>query len=177
MTPMRADARRNYEALVAAAAELFAQRGTDIPLDEVARRAGVGNATMYRHFPTRRDLLVAVYADEVAQLAGLADEMVDRPGGLFAWLATFVEHVATKRDLALAIPDDEGSRSALFAGWHDRMRAGSGALLERAIQTGEVRPGTDLADLLALANGLALTGVDPTQRARMLDVVRAGLAR
>src|ERR1700733_10026981 len=72
---MRADARRNYEALLSAASEMFSSRGPDAPLDEIARLAGVGNATLYRHFPTRRDLLVAVCIDDVDALCALGNRL------------------------------------------------------------------------------------------------------
>src|SRR3954447_24387699 len=101
----RADATRNAERLLAAARALVAEAGNEVALDEVARRAGVGNATLYRHFPTRGDLLVAVYADEIAELCRRGEQLRgagDPLDALFAWLEEFVEHVATKRPLALA---------------------------------------------------------------------------
>src|SRR3954447_14175501 len=101
----RADATRNAERLLAAARALVDESGNEVALDEVARRAGVGNATLYRHFPTRADLLAAVYADEVAALCGRADALrseLPPVEALFAWLEEFVVHVATKRPLAQA---------------------------------------------------------------------------
>src|SRR5215469_8592592 len=74
--PRRADARRNYERVLAAAKEVFGELGVTAPLDEIARRAGVGNATMYRHFPSRRELVIAVYADEVTELCGLGEALL-----------------------------------------------------------------------------------------------------
>src|SRR5437899_6575849 len=74
--PRRADARRNYELLLAAAKEVFDEQGVDAPLDDVARRAGVGNATMYRHFPTRRELIIAVYVDEVTALCAQGEALL-----------------------------------------------------------------------------------------------------
>jgi AcrR family transcriptional regulator len=174
----RADARRNAELLLAAAKDIFDEHGVDVPLDNVARRAGVGNATMYRHFPTRRELIVAVYADEVAQLcdrgaALLHDRAPDR--ALFDWLRAFIAHVASKRALALAIPNDQaGQRSALFDRWHTAMHGIAAALLGRAQQAGAVRADLDAADLLALANAIALTGADPAQAERLLDLARRG---
>ena len=121
--PRRADARRNHDAVLAAARKLFAERGVDVPLDDVARHAGVGNATMYRHFPTRQDLIIAVYADEVTELCESGDALLaaGSPGdALHEWLGAFVAHVAGKRDLALALPRDG---SALFGEWHEKMLA------------------------------------------------------
>ena len=115
--PRRADALRNYERVLAAAKEVFGELGVTAPLDEIARRAGVGNATMYRHFPSRRELVIAVYAGEVTALGELGRSLLsDSPpaDALFTWLRAFISHVATKRDLPLAIPDDTaGQRSAL----------------------------------------------------------------
>lgn len=175
---LRADARRNRELLLAAAREVFGEHGADAPLDEVARRAGIGNATMYRHFPTRRELLIAVYADEVTALCAQGDALLEdeSPGdALFAWLRTFVAHVAGKRELALAIPgDQDGERSALFDAWHAAMRATAAGLLARAQSAGEASAGLDPVDLLTLANGIAVTSTDASQAERCLAVIRDG---
>jgi AcrR family transcriptional regulator len=174
----RADARRNAELLLAAAKDVFDEHGVDAPLDDVARRAGVGNATLYRHFPTRRELIVAVYAEEVSQLCDRGAALLhDRAPGeaLIGWLQAFIAHVASKRALALAIPDDQrGQRSGLFAGWHTAMHATAAALLTRAQQAGAVRADLEVADLLALANAIALTGVDTRRTERLLDLVQRG---
>jgi AcrR family transcriptional regulator len=178
--PRRADAERNAGLLVAAAREVFAERGPEAALDDVARRAGVGNATLYRHFPTRGDLLVAVYADEVAGLCGLAAALLRDPApaeALFAWLEEFAAHVATKRELALAITDDPaGKRTALFERWHGSMRSAAAGLLERAQDAGAVRPEPTAADLLALAGAAALAGSGPAHVRRLLAIVRHGAA-
>lgn len=177
--PLRADARRNRDLLLAAAKELFAERGADAPLDDVARRAGVGNATMYRHFPTREELIVAVYSDEVTALCdqGAALLAEATPGdALFGWLDAFIAHVATKRELALALADDRaGHRSALFDRWHEAMRSTATALLVRAQRAGTVRAELDVADLLALANGIALSGADDEQIRRLVRLIRGGV--
>src|SRR5882724_4977889 len=96
----RADAQRNRQRLLAAAAQVFSEQGVTAPLDDIARRAGVGNATLYRHFANRRELALAVYADEVASLRDRGTALLDDPSpgdALFAWLLAFVEHVTTKR--------------------------------------------------------------------------------
>src|SRR5690242_387105 len=113
--PLRTDARRNRDALVAAAAEVFEENGPDAPLDVIARRAGLGNATLYRLFPSRADLIVAVFAEEVEALQARGEALLaaDRPGdAFFEWLAAFVTLVASKRDLATAVRAD-GTNSAL----------------------------------------------------------------
>jgi AcrR family transcriptional regulator len=176
--PRRADARRNYERLLAAATEVFGQRGADAPLDEIARRAGIGNATMYRHFPTRSDLLIAVYADEVAALCARGEALLaaGAPGAaLFEWLRAFVAHVATKRQLAQTISATEGQpRSELFRQWHESMHETADALVERARRAGAVAAEVTAADLLAMANGIALAAADAPQAERLLDLLRRG---
>ncbi|MFI6319175.1 TetR/AcrR family transcriptional regulator [Nonomuraea sp. NPDC050556] len=174
---MRADARRNYDAVLAAAKELFAQRGVDVPLDEVAKRAGVGNATMYRHFPTRRDMMVAVYQEEVVELCDRGRELLGDPSpvdALFVWLGEFVAHVATKRCLAMAAVDD-AQRSPLAARWHESMIDTASQLMARA--EGGLRPGLDVADLLALAKGIALSDTPEARIPVLLDLARSGAVR
>jgi AcrR family transcriptional regulator len=177
--PKRADARRNYERVLAAAKEVFAEFGVTAPLDEVARRAGVGNATMYRHFPTRREMVIAVYADEVTMLCELGRSLRDDSPpaeALFRWLRAFITHVATKRELPLAIPDDTtGQRSALYRQWHDTMRATAAALLVRAQDAGAVRSDLDVSDLLASASGIGHAAADDNQIDRLLAIVRDGV--
>ncbi|MFI5959114.1 TetR/AcrR family transcriptional regulator [Cryptosporangium sp. NPDC051539] len=175
----RADAVRNADAILAAAEHLFSERGPDVPFDEIARRAGVGNATLYRHFPTRSDLLVAVYGDQVAELCRRADR---RPDGLppevalFDWLDEFVLHVVSKRDLALAITETaDGRRSALFEQWHATISATAAGLLTAAQAGGAVRPEITARDLLALLSAVAVAGTDAEHARRLLGIVRHGL--
>ncbi|MGD0556515.1 MAG: helix-turn-helix domain-containing protein [Streptosporangiaceae bacterium] len=169
--PLRADARRNRELLLAAAREVFDEQGADASLDEIARRAGTGNATLYRHFPTRRELIVAVYASEVADLCA-AGETGEEPGeALFGWLRAFIAHVATKRDLAFAI---SGDKETLYDEWHQAMRSTASALLVRAQADGAVRATVTAADLLAVATGIAVSSADSDQAGRCLDLLRHG---
>jgi AcrR family transcriptional regulator len=174
----RADAARNAELLLAAAKELFDERGTDVALDEVARRAGVGNATLYRHFPSRGDLLVAVYADEVAALCQRGAALLHEPAAaeaLFDWLDNFVVHVATKRALALSAtesPDDR--RSQLFDRWHESMRSTAESLLSRARDAGTVRPDLTVDDLLALASGAAIASTSTRHAQQLSRFLRRG---
>jgi AcrR family transcriptional regulator len=177
--PQRADARRNYERVLAAAKEVFGELGVTAPLDEIARRAGVGNATMYRNFPSRRELVIAVYADEVTALGDLGRSLLaDSPAAdaLFTWLRSFITHVATKRELPLAIPDDTaGQRSALYQQWHNTMRATASGLLARAQDAGAIRKDLDVTDLLAAASGIGHAAADDAQAGRLLAVVRDGV--
>lgn len=177
--PRRADAQRNRALLLAAAKDVFTEHGVDAPLDDIARRAGVGNATMYRHFPTRSDLIVAVYADEVTALCARGDELAatrDPGEALFSWLGEFIAHVTGKKELALAVADDRtGARSTLFGQWHAAMHATATTLLAGAQQAGVVRADLDVPDLLSLANGIALSGASPNRLDRLLALVREGV--
>ena len=177
--------------MIEAAREVFAEFGTQAPLDEIARRARIGNATLYRHFPTRDDLLVAVYAEEVQALcaagldaagldtvgrarggavaAGEAEALVDR---LFEWLAAFVRHVAEKGDLARSL-EPSTRRSELHEEWHAAMVAAVSGLVERAQEAGALRAEVDPVDLLVLAAGMATA--EPARVKRMLQMVRRGV--
>jgi AcrR family transcriptional regulator len=173
----RADASRNIALLLAAARELITEAGNEVALDEVARRAGVGNATLYRHFPTRADLLVAVYADEVTSLCRRGAQLLDAPSpldALFAWLDEFVVHVATKRPLAMAATDSSpGGRTPLFDTWHASITATAADLVRRAQPA--LRPDITATDVLALASGAALA-TDPSHARHLVALLRTGLA-
>ena len=182
MTPdskrgLRSDARRNKERLLAAARELVAEVGNEVALDEVARRAGVGNATLYRHFPSRAELLAALYADEVAALCAYGNKLLDATPpveALFVWLEAFVEHVATKRPLALAATDvPDGRRTPLFDKWHASITATAANLVRRAQPA--LRQDVTPTDVLALASGAALTA-DGQNARHLLALLRTGLA-
>jgi AcrR family transcriptional regulator len=168
----RADAARNRARLLAAAREVLAEAGNEAALDVIARRAGVGNATLYRHFPTRADLLVAVYADEVEALCARGADLLESAepvDALFAWLDEFVVHVATKRPLALAAAEGPGE---LFHRWHESIISTATRLMERARP--ELRPGLTVLDVLALANGAALaTGTEHARR--LVALLRTGV--
>lgn len=173
----RADASRNAARLLAAAREVLAETGNDAALDVIARRAGVGNATLYRHFPTRADLLVAVYADEVTALCERGTQLLadtDPTDALFAWLDEFVVHVATKRPLALAATEGTNERrTTLFHQWHAAITSTAERLVQRA------RPGlrsdVTATDVLTLASGAALAA-DTTHACRLVAMLRTGIA-
>jgi AcrR family transcriptional regulator len=168
----RADARRNYDILQLAAREVFDEQGSDAPLEDVARRAGVGNATLYRHFAARHELIVAAYADEAHALCARAATLAaDRPpaDALFAWLHEFVDHLGPKRDLTLTLLADR--RSTLFDRWHQAMLGTTSALLTRAQRAATIRPDLKPAELLLLTAAIALTSTDAD---RLLDVLRTG---
>ncbi len=170
--PRRADARRNHDLLVLAAREVFTEQGADAPLEEVARRAGVGNATMYRHFAARHELVLAVYAAEATALRAHAEALAAElppADALFGWLRAVVEHLATKRDIALVLTEGRQRPSALFDRWHQAM-LGSASTLVAAARGADL----DATDLLLLAAGIALTGTDTARHERLLRVVRHG---
>ncbi len=173
----RADASRNVARLVAAAREVLAEAGNDAALDVIARRAGVGNATLYRHFPTRADLLVAVYADEVAALCERGAQLLESTAptdALFAWLDEFVIHVATKRPLALAATEETGERrTALFQQWHAAITSTAERLVRRARP--ELRTEVTATDVLTLASGAALTA-DTAHARHLVAMLRTGIA-
>jgi AcrR family transcriptional regulator len=175
--PHRADARRNFDALLEAAREVFAEQGTSGSLEEVARRAGVGIGTLYRNFPTRQDLFHAVYVDEIDQLCQTADDVADLPpwDALTAWLQRFIGYIATKRSILEELNRD----SPMLKESKEAMYAAGEPLLARAQASGDARPDLAFADLLQLVIGVAnATYADEEQGRRVLalalDGARAG---
>jgi AcrR family transcriptional regulator len=172
--PQRADARRNFDALLAAAREAFADKGTDASLEDIARRAHVGIGTLYRNFPTRKDLFEAVYVEEVSQLAQVALDVADLPpwDALVSWLRRFVGYIATKRALMQAL----STESELVRACRISMHEAGEPLLERAQAAGSVRPEVTFDDLLRMVAGLtSATFVSEEQRARVLAFALDGL--
>jgi AcrR family transcriptional regulator len=154
----RADARRNVERLIAAAREAFASEGANAPLDDIARAAGVGSGTLYRHFPTRLALVEAVYRDSVERLCADGERLAatEPPAAaLVDWLRGFVTVVSEKHGLAAAL-SDEGRAQTLFGECHAMINAAGAALLDRAKDAGAVRDEIPLADLLKMAKAFAL---------------------
>ncbi|GHG94747.1 TetR/AcrR family transcriptional regulator [Streptomyces rubradiris] len=172
--PHRKDAARNYDALLDAAREAFAEHGADASLEDIARRAGVGIGTLYRNFPTRRDLFETVYADEVAALCGAALEVADREPweALTAWLDRFAGYMVTKR----AVREALNGESDIFQTCRDSMYAAGGPLLERAQRSGAARTDMDFGDLLRLVAGIMATNFeDAAQRDRVLAIALDGV--
>src|SRR5215468_1982997 len=175
--PMRADARRNRELLLAAALAAFTERGADdTSLEEIARRAGVGIGTLYRHFPGRTALLEAVYTDQVAALCQRADES---PGAaLAAWMRELAEFSATKQNLTSALAADYDKNAPVFSACRDDLLAAATALLTRAQQAGAVRPDVQPLDLLRLSHGVAAATAradDAEQAERLLSLMLNGM--
>lgn len=172
--PTRKDAARNYDALLAAAREAFAEHGAEASLEDIARRAGVGIGTLYRNFPTRRHLFETVYADEVNTLVRVAGEVADRAPweALTAWLDRFAGYMVTKRAVREALNDE----SEIFAACRDSMYAAGGPLFTRAQEAGEARTDMDFVELLRMVAGItATTFDDDEQRSRVLSIALDGV--
>jgi AcrR family transcriptional regulator len=172
--PQRADARRNFDALLDAAREVFAEGGADASLEEIARRAGVGIGTLYRNFPTRQDLFEAVYVDEVEALARTAEELTDHEpwDALVIWLRRFVGYATTKRAIYEALNRD----SAMFTSCREIMYGAGRPLLKRAQDAGKARLDVSFEDVLHLVNGISgATFVDDAQRDRVLTMALDGV--
>jgi AcrR family transcriptional regulator len=172
--PHRKDAARNFDALLAAAREAFAEHGAEASLEDIARRAGVGIGTLYRNFPTRRDLFESVYADEVNVLCRAAVEAAELPPwqALTTWLDRFTGYMVTKRAVREALNDE----SEIFQACRDSMYSAGGPLLERAQKAGEARADMDFGDLLRLVAGITATSFDDdAQRDRVLAIALDGV--
>ena len=182
---MRADARRNYERLLTAAAAAFAEHGADdVSLEEIARRAGVGIGTLYRHFPARQALLEAVYVGQVEALAVRARELMSAEApaeALAQWLRALVAFGSTKRNLSAALIQMVGKDSEVLSQSGAIMRDATAGLLERAQQAGVVRADLQGTDVLRLTHGLILASDwapgDSGQADRILSLVMNGLLR
>ena len=177
--PARADARRNYDLLVTAAREAFAEHGTDTSLEEIARRAGVGIGTLYRRFPSRTALLEAVYVDEIQSVCDRAYGFADQLGpyeALAAWLRSFVGYNVSKKTLAGELTAALGKESEFFKVCKLNVRDAGDLLLDRAKEAGAIRPELELTDILQLVGGITMSRtIEPVQAERMLDIVLAGL--
>ncbi|MGW6013929.1 TetR/AcrR family transcriptional regulator [Streptomyces sp. NPDC055210] len=172
--PHRKDAARNYDALLTAAREAFAEQGAEASLEDIARRAGVGIGTLYRNFPTRRHLFESLYADEVNSLCKVAEEVADLAPweALTAWLDRFAGYMVTKRAVREALNDE----SEIFAACRESMYAAGTPLFERAQRAGEARTDMTFVDLLRMVAGItATTFDDDTQRDRVMAIALDGV--
>jgi AcrR family transcriptional regulator len=182
--PMRADARRNYDKILATARIVFTERGTDASLDEIAKRAGVGPGTLYRHFPTREALVDALMQDWTDRVASDAEAAIasgaPAPAMLLDWFEHFIDHITLHRGAATKIcaaMDDPASpmyRKCRVMGEANRR------VIEHLDERGELRPGVDAANVMRLVSGVA--SVADTSRAEievrpMLEVVVDGIVR
>ncbi len=177
----RADAIRNRERVLEAAKAVFSAGGPDASLEAVARRAGVGIGTLYRHFPTREALFEAVYRREVQQLSELAESLKSEPDPVDAlrrWLRSNVEFVATKKGMSAALALAVQSSSELTAFSFERLTKAVGALLDRAVAAGEIRSDISPEDILRALVGMCYLHDQPGWQksvVRLLDVFVDGL--
>jgi AcrR family transcriptional regulator len=177
--PLRADARRNRERLLDAALELFIEAGPDVPLEAVAKRAGVGIGTLYRHFPTREALVEAAYRSEVANLWAAAEELLrDRApdAALAAFMDRFVDYAATKRGMKPMLMAVAESGSDVFADTRDQIVGAVAMLVDAGVAAGAIRPDVDAEDVLrAMGVVWSLPAGQEEQARRVLGIVMDGL--
>lgn len=179
--PLRADARRNRDKLLATATEAFAEEGEDVALEAIAARAGVGIGTLYRHFPSRDALVVAAYQHEVDSLCAAAAELLgSRPADqvLQAWAGRFADYVAAKRGMADALRTAVSSGSPLFADTRERILGALRLLLDAGAADGTLRTDVDPDDVMRVINASWYLPDGPEWRdtvGRMLDLVVDGL--
>ncbi|WP_374250876.1 TetR/AcrR family transcriptional regulator [Micromonospora sp. R77] len=177
----RADARRNEKALLDAAAAAFVTSGVDVPVRDIAARAGVGVGTIYRHFPTRADLIVAVYRHQIEACAEAGPALLadsDTPHAALAqWIDLFVDFLVTKHGLAAALQSDDAAFQTLHAYFLDRLVPVCDQLLDAAVAADEIRPDMDAYALLRGVGNLCIgAGSDPRYDARhLVDLLVAGL--
>lgn len=180
--PMRADARRNYARLLEAASGAFVEHGADdVSLEEIARRAGVGIGTLYRHFPTRQALLEAVYTDQVESLSARANELLgaESPADALAdWMRALAKFSSTKRSMTTALLATFGTDSELLSSCAKEIKGAAESLLARAQQAGVVRTDVDPKDLIRLVHAVNIATErtpDPGQADRMLALILDGM--
>ncbi len=177
----RADGERNRQRLMEAAKAGFAEIGPDVSLEEIARRAGVGIGTLYRHFPTRDALIAAVYRHELGSFAEAGDRLsATLPPGeaLHQWMRLLVDYIATKKVIAAAVATMVGGASELYASSGARITDAMSAMIARAIQTGDIRTDVDPEDLLRALVGFSYGNESPGWEAsakRLIDILMAGL--
>ena len=177
----RSDGQRNRARLVEAAKAAFAETGPDASLEEIARRAGVGIGTLYRHFPTRDAVIEAVYRREVEQLAAAATRLLDShtPGeALHEWLRLLVDYIATKKVVAQAISPAVGGVAALYPASGVQITEAMAQLMARAVASGDIRADVDSTDLLRGLVGFTYGADAPGWREstlRLLDIMMDGL--
>lgn len=183
--PLRADAQRNYDKLVAAAREVFAERGAEGSLDEIAKRAGVGPGTLYRHFPTRDDLIDALMRDWSARVvadseAAASGELPPRET-LEQWFEVFVRHITLHRGAAAKITAAMDDPSSPIYGKCQVLSSANERVLDYVRSTGQLRSGVETRDVVRLVSGVATVadaaGMPSEAVGPMLDIVIDGILR
>ncbi len=179
--PRRADAQRNYDLIVAVARAAVAERGADVVLEDIARDAGVGIGTLYRHFPTRQALFEATFLDEALELRDRAEELANDPSpldGLITWLRLQMDFAAHGHSMGAAVMNLKHTEGWAMQSAFAEMRDAGAVLLRRAQEAGAVRPDVELSDVMRLVHGIVLINErapDPERAERMFDVVMAGI--
>ena len=176
----RTDARRNRERILEVAKEAFTRFGADASLDDMARQAGVGAGTLYRHFPTRDVLIEAVYRSEVEKLAAAErkfTETMSPLGALRTWMLLFVDHIAAKQIIAPALNSVVGGPSKLYEGSRSLVLEAINALVHRAIASGDIRKDLEPFDLLRALIGVSHVASGPgwqQSARRLVDILITG---
>jgi AcrR family transcriptional regulator len=177
---LRSDAQRNRERILEAAKEAFTRSGAEASLDDIARQAGVGAGTLYRHFPTRDDLIEAVYRSEVEKLAAAERRFAETMpplAALRAWMLLFVDHIAAKQIIAPALESVVGGPSRLYEGSRGLIHATIDRLVKRAIESGDLRSDLDAFDLLRALIGTSYVAAGPgwqQSARRLVDILITG---
>jgi AcrR family transcriptional regulator len=176
----RTDAQRNRERILEVAKEAFTRSGANTSLDDIAKQAGVGAGTLYRHFPTRDELLEAVYRTEVEKLAAAERKFAETLPpieALRAWLLLFVDYIATKQIIAPALYTLAGGPSKVFEASYAQVWEAIRALVKRAIKSGDIRKDLDPIDLLRALIGVATVATNPDRQQsarRLVDILVIG---
>jgi AcrR family transcriptional regulator len=178
--PLRADAQRNRERLLEAAVRAFSQDGADVTLESIAKDAGVGIGTLYRHFPTRETLVDAAYQNELARLCdGVTDLLATMPPNeaTRTWMDRFFDYMATKRGMADALRALIASGGNPYANSRNRLTTAIATLLDAGATAGTIRPDVEADDVLASLGGISMMGehVPRDAAGRMLDLLMDGL--
>ena len=180
---MRADAQKNYDKIVAAAAEVFREKGLDAPLDDVVQRAGVGAGTLYRHFPTREDLVEAIVRSWTAEIDAAADDAVasahDTRSALNSWFATYVARISRNKGGPAKLTAAMGNSESPIFSKCEALRLANQRVIQHFQSEGTLRGDVDALEVCRLVGGVAVVadqgGLDPTAVSAMLGVVVDGL--
>ena len=177
-----AGARRTREALLEAAAQVFVERGVQAPIRDIAGRAGVGVGTVYRHFPDRAELVVAVYRHQIDECVALAESLADSSEAgraLEQWIGAFVEFLVTKHGLGVALQSDDAGFHSLHALMLDKLVPACGRLVEAAVAQGELDPGVTAYVLMRAVGNLCILGpgYEREDARTMVDRLLAGCRR
>jgi len=176
----RADAQRNRERLLGVAKEAFREYGANASLDDVAKQAGVGAGTLYRHFPSRDALIEAVYRNEVEKLAAAQRKLSEKlppVEALRAWMLLFVDHIAAKQIIVPALNTLAGGASKIYEGSRQQIQKAVTALVKRAIASGDIREDVEPFDLLRALIGVSSVASGPNWRQsarRLVEILVAG---